>query len=237
MKKTSIAQVWVAIIFIFKKVGEIKKLPTFSAFLWMVFFIAGTINIAAAAYVVEVDPNDSWQTAQNLDPYFTNIPNAVIETDANGNLGIPNASVYGFSGDSTYDYFSISVGTESSSLSLNFNVVIDIDFAEINDLDSHLTLLDTNGFSVLATNDDAPFNGPGDLVEGTYNSFLSYSFDKAGMYYIRVGEFESSIGSGGELVTDATYHLHVSSVPIPSTFWLLAFGIIALTGLRRKFKK
>ena len=77
-----------------------------------------------------------------------------------------------------------------------------------------------------AQDDDAFFDGPGDLVFNTYNSFPSYSFSTPGVYYIRVGENKGSNDYGGELVAHATYHLHVSSVPIPSAVWLLGSGII-----------
>jgi len=191
-----------------------------------------TLPTAHAAYTVDNDSNGDYITAQNIDAFFSFVPNAVIEINAASQLGIPNASVYGFSGDGSYDYYSFSVGTGASPLQTNQAVVFDTDFAEINGLDTILTLFDTDGTSYLADNDDAAFNGPGDLVVDTFNSFLSYSFDTAGTYFIRVGEWNT-----GTLDTDATYQLHVSSVPIPAAGWLFGTGLLGMVAASRRKRK
>lgn len=186
-----------------------------------------------ALIIVESGPTDSPANAQNIDAAFGFLPDQVIETNSNLDLGIPNATVFGFSGDGTYDYYSFTVGTGASPLQVGQEVFFDTDFAEIVGLDTHITLFDTDGTTVLDTNDDAPFKGPGDLGENVFNSFLSYIFDTSGEYFIRVGQFDGS-DYGGVLSTDATYQLQVSTVPIPPAAWLFGSGVLALYALSRR---
>ncbi|BDQ34008.1 VPLPA-CTERM sorting domain-containing protein [Pseudodesulfovibrio portus] len=195
---------------------------------------------ANAAYTLEKNPNDSSATAQNLDPYFSSDISYLVETDLSGTIANWSASVYGFSGDNTYDYYSFSVGTAGSSLHLGNAVSFDIDFAEVAGLDTVLTLYDTDGTRLLAYNDDSGADCAGDLESDTFNSFFRYTFNTAGTYYIRVGQYLQS-GSlyGGPLVADATYHLHVGTTnptPIPGAVWLLGSGLVGLVGIRRKMK-
>jgi Ca2+-binding RTX toxin-like protein len=78
------------------------------------------------------------------------------------------------------------------------HAVFDIDGASF---DTIIDLLDAEG-NVLASNDDND-SDPGST---SYNSLLSYEFDTAGTYFLKVREYGSgdSIGAGG------TYTLHVS---------------------------
>ena len=204
-----------------------------------VLIILATPLISEAGYVIENELNDSYLLAQNLDPYFTYGTNQVIEIDSTGTLSDFSASVYGLSGDSTYDYYSFSVGTGSSPLMTNTLVVFDIDFAYINWVDTFLTLFDTDGTTLLAYNDDTSFNGPGDMTSPSLNSFISYTFTTAGTYYIRVSEFnEQAPPYGDVLSTDGNYQLHVSSIstiPVPSSLLLMIPGLLGYIRIRHKF--
>ena len=189
---------------------------------------------AQALIVVESGLTNNPANAQNIDAAFGFIPDQVIEINSSFDLGIPNATVFGFSGDGTYDYYSFSVGTGASPLQVGQEVYFDTDFAQIVGLNTQLTLFDTNGTSVLATNDDAPFDGPGDLVAMTTNSFLNYTFASAGVYYIRVSQYNHHFPYGKQLFKDATYQLHVSTVPLPAAAWLFGSGVIVLYALGRR---
>lgn len=189
------------------------------------FFVLAPI-MAEASYIKEQEPNDTAASAQSLDAYFSYGTNSTIELDAAGTLASYSASVYGFSGDSTYDYYSFTVGTGGTDLALNVPVAFDIDFAYINSLDTILVLFDTDGTSLLKYNDDDPVDGPGDIKANTLNSFLTYTFTTAGTYYIRVSQFSASQVYGDVLSTDATYHLHVSTVPLPPSLLLMMSGLL-----------
>jgi len=186
-----------------------------------------TLGVSEAAYVIEHEPNDTYSTAQNLDSLFTYSENPMIEVDEKGNLGPINASVYGFSGDSTFDYYSFNVGTTGSSLQLNTTVAFDIDFSYVNGLDSIIVLYDSDGTTLLKYNDDKPEDGPGDLKSNTLNSFLTYTFTLPGTYYIRISEFSAMKPYGDVLETDATYHLHISTLPMQADLLLFMVPSIA----------
>lgn len=194
------------------------------------------LGTAQALIVVESGLTNNPANAQNIDAAFGFLPDQVIETNSSFDLGIPNATVFGFSGDGTYDYYSFSVGTGASPLQVGQAVFFDTDFAQIVGLDTQLTLFDTNGVSVLATNDNAPFDGPGDLVSMTTNSFLSYTFASAGIYYIRVSQADHHLAYGMPLFNNTTYQLQVSTVPVPAAVWLFGSGVIAMyvLGKRRR---
>ncbi len=187
-----------------------------------------------ALIVVESGPTDSPGNAQNIDSAFGFIPDQEIEINSSFDLGIPNATVFGFSGDRTFDYYSFSVGTGASPLQVGQTVFFDTDYAQIEGLDTQLTLFGTDGTTVLATNDNAPFDGPGDLVAMTTNSFLSYTFASAGLYYIRVSQANHHFPLGKPLAKDATYRLNVSTVPLPAAAWLFGSGLLAFFAMSRK---
>jgi hypothetical protein len=194
-------------------------------------------NIAGAAYVAELEPNNTAATAQSLDAYFSDDISYLVETDAAGTIAAWSASVYGFSGDSTYDYYSFSVGMGNTPLELNEAVAFDIDFAYVNGLDCIVSLYDTNGSTILAYNDDNPVDGPGDVKRNTLNSFLTYTFTTPGVYYIRVSQFSATSAYGSVLSTDATYHLHVATAPEPASLLLLASGLGGLLAKRKRSRK
>lgn len=204
------------------------------------FFVFVPI-MAEASYITEVEDNDTAATAQSLDAYFSYVSNPMIELDADGTLASYSASVYGFSGDSSYDYYSFTVGTGDNDLALNTVVAFDIDFAYVNGLDTILVLYDTDGTTVLKYNDDSPLNGPGDIKligsNSTCNSFFTYTFTTAGTYYIRVSEFSDTQVYGDVLGTDATYHLHVSSVPIPPSLLLMMSGLLGCVCVRQRLTR
>ena len=137
-------------------------------------------------------------------------------------------------GDDTYDIFSFTVATP------NTTGIFDIDNGEINGLDSFLRLYgtDASGNPLLALNDDAAFDGPGDQLIFTLNSFLTYTFASAGLYYIEVGSFNNGLPAQ-EVPVGTAYQLHISiaepevQVPLPDTLALFAAGVLG-AGLSRR---
>lgn len=188
--------------------------------------------ICFAGYVNESGTNGDFANAQLLDPFFTYGVDANIEIDAAGNRANYSVSVMGLGFDNTYDYYSFSVGTGSNNLALFTPVVFDIDLAQATGLDSFLTLYGTDGITELASNNNSLFNGPGDFFPTTTNSFFSYAFDTAGLYYIQVGQ--NNGGSRAPITAFSSYRLNVSSVPVPSSLFLMFFGVLGFLGLKRK---
>ncbi len=209
-----------------------RNLKALSLMLLAVFLIAVPVTVEAAYMVEDRDnPND----ILDIDAYFSNDINSFAELDESGTLAYWSASVYGFTGDSQYDYYSFSVGTGKSPLQLNTPVVFDIDFAAVNTLDTKIVLYDIDGISVLDSNDDSDFRGPGDIgrTESVINSFLSYTFTNAGTYYISVEDIDYD----AEAPFYANYQLHVSSVPIPGSMILLISGLLGVISIRWKSGK
>jgi methionine-rich copper-binding protein CopC len=160
----------------------------------MVVVYAG---VALAAPVDEVDPNNTFAEAQNIDDYFSldadpNISNDYTGTE-NTSTTVAHATVNG-TGDGTVDYYSFTV-PEGGGIGS-----IDIDGAYPG-FDSVLRLYNSNG-DLLAANDDNVYGDPGS--QSYRDSYLQHPFPgAAGSYYIKVSSyFENGI--------DTSYKVHVS---------------------------
>lgn len=204
----------------------------FSLFTAVVLLWMAVPVISLAAHTAEVESNDTAAEAFLLDPFFSYGMSPNIEIDEKWNPAHYSASVIGTGINTTYDYYSFSVGTGDNNLRLNALVYFDIDLAQLTGLDSFLTLYDTDGITELTSNNNSLFNGPGDYLPVTTNSFFSYSFDTAGIYYVRVAQNDG--GSGAPIASPSTYYLHLSSVPLPSTIFLMIIGLAGFIGLKRK---
>jgi hypothetical protein len=157
---------------------------------------------AWATPVTNPGGNSSVATAFNLDGSFSLEFEANIESGdgTNESTTIPHVTVNAVSEVGQLHFYAFTVAGAGT-----FGI-FDIDNAEINGLDSYITLYDTDGVTVLAENDDSPFDGPGDNVTpGTFNSFLTFSFPAPGVYFLEVAE---CCVEGFPLA--APYQLHVS---------------------------
>lgn len=151
---------------------------------------------ALAVPVDEVEQNDTFAGAQNIDAYFSldADPNIADYTGAeNTSTTVPHATING-TGDGTYDYYSFTVPEYVISS-------FDIDGAYPG-FDSVLRLYDSNGTLVAANDDNGSYSEPGSL--SYKDSYLQYPLS-AGTYYIKVGSYwDNGIDAG------ASYQLHVS---------------------------
>ena len=183
-------------------------------------------SVASASVVAEIEGNDSLETAQNLDGYFT------TGSDANvTNAGTtPYVTVVSGPGGSNYDYYSFTVATAGSY------GIFDIDFG-MNDFDPWLTVFDAAG-NLLTTQDDLGTTDPGSVHR--YDPYLDYTFANAGQYFVRVGSWPSNSAATGD------YQLHVSlqspavpAVPEPGTWamMLMGFGATGYAMRRRPGRK
>ncbi len=117
---------------------------------------------------------------------------------------------------SDVDVFSFSI---DSAGTLSAEVITDFRYTD--DFDSFLTLYDTDGVSVLATNDNARFDG-NTFNSGTLRSFDAFlnniSLDAAGTYYLEVSSAGATSGDADGLYSLLVGVNSFSSVPEPTSF-------------------
>ena len=192
-------------------------------------------QLSHALEITEIEPNDRTDIAQNIDPFFSTgfVLNIESGPTSNDSATVPHVTINSLPGDDTFDIFSFTVDMAGSM------GIFDTDNAEISGMDSYLRLFDVDGSTVLAENDDSFFDGPGDQIANTFNSFLTYDFTNPGVYFIEVGETPlTPNGPPTEVLPGSEYQLHVSlaapaQVPEPGTLALFGLGIIGV-GLSRR---
>lgn len=101
-----------------------------------------------------------------------------------------------------------------------------------NNFDTVLTLFDTDGVSLLATNDDG--NHSGDTfgmggIGGTDSFIINVPIAVAGTYYLRVAAFSGGTGNYNLLVG-----ANITSVPEPAAITFLGLAGIGMIARRRK---
>jgi hypothetical protein len=214
-----------------------------------VCFLCGLIAFSVhseAAYISEIEANNSLSSAQNLDAGFTlgSDPN-ILKSDT-----IPWVSVSA-TGDGSFDYFSFTVSSAGA------RGIIDIDFGirSGGSIDTEMFLFNAAGSKLAASNDAYPSTrGAGGSVT-QQDPFLDYIFGSSGSYIIAVGEYNCSADGRGRLkgnVPDSgdTYTLQVSieghpvagagatsHSPIPSAALLFGSGLVGLVVLSRRFSR
>lgn len=151
--------------------------------------------------IIEVEPNDSLEQAQDIDGLFTRSYSGNIgDQTSNTSTSIPHVSIAG-TGDGSYDYFSFSVDSVPS------RSIFDIDSGAggSGHINTYLRVYDTAG-NLVASNDDAAIsNGQGGSTH-LFDAFLVHDFSQTGTYTVKVSRFtDSGIRSGDN------YALHISN--------------------------
>ncbi len=172
--------------------------------------VAGLAS-ATPASVVEVEPNDTLATAQNVDASVWSLtPNSNIDSSTTR----PHITISA-TGNATFDYYSFTANAGDVG-------VFDTDFTNF---DTELFLYDSAG-NLLAENDDSGVDpGPTGL-----DSFIQHTFATSGTFIIGVGRF-NSFGSPGGITGSTplagdTYQLHVSVDGKPAA--VSAYGVVGL---------
>ncbi len=220
-------------------------------------------GVSAAVVPTDLRTNTSSASAFNIDNYFSTEYVANIETAAGPNLLTPDTTDVIYTNESDrIPHATINVLTKRSATQfISFTVtsagtrgIFDIDDAERNELDSYISLLDSDGSTVLAFNDDAldelglqTPSGSGEFFTRTTNSYLEYTFDIAGVYFLEIGAYYKNSGNAGNhpdpwlkiddnisLITHVSLDSSASVVPAPASVWLLSSGLLGLAGVSRR---
>ncbi|MBI2479349.1 MAG: DVUA0089 family protein, partial [Planctomycetia bacterium] len=161
---------------------------------------------------LEVEPNDSLATAQDIDLLDWNLL-------ASANIGnattVPHTSIRG-TGNGTFDYYSFELDGNA-----NREMIFDIDD---NNFDTVLFLYDANGNQL--TYDDDSSSDPGN---GANSSRITYTFSSPGTYYVAVARYNAinppnTLSKTVPPKVDDDYTLHVSS-PFHSTTSFSTWGL------------
>jgi serralysin len=191
-----------------------------------------------AAPVVELEPNDTFGDAQNLDLFFTlgtdeNVQDVTLVPSVTV-TGLPSNSLLGVPGSNTFDYFRFTVA--------NAGTVGTFDIDAARDLGSDLALrLFNSSFTSIAFSDDASAIDLGSTSRN--DPFFTYTFANAGTYFLRVGQFNTATQMDEPQALGLGYALNISlapsstaAVPEPATWamMLLGFGAVGYSMRRRK---
>lgn len=204
-------------------------------FLGMFCFLPAT----HAAIVSEIEPNNTFATAQDLSPSWTlpGMPNSV----RNGGSYWQYWSLIQATGDGTTDYYSLSLTTTTQ-------LQIDVDNSN-SDLTLALWFDSGSGFEISGY--VMGFNSIDAGGNSTNEPFWSYGGFGAGTLIIGITGGTPNVNGTGFIsasgvLSGTSYDLgiatyngtgtppYTSSVPVPSTFFLLATGLLGVTRFSRK---
>lgn len=193
-------------------------------------------GIGNAAVVSEIEPNDTTASPQNIDNpinWTLDFDPNIGDTTTNTSMTIPHVTITG-TGNDTFDVYSFTVSNAG-------NIgIFDIDFGITGIFtDSFLRLYDTDGTSLLTSNDDSPTSygqGGSAGMLGGFHSFIEYTFTAPGTYFIEVGRFLGGIGpvpfpSGGDYQLQVSIENHANgstaTVPTMNEWGMIIFMVIA----------
>ena len=141
---------------------------------------------------LEVEPNNSLESAQDIDGHYTLDESADIGPTS---TTIPHVTILG-SGNQTYDYYTFTVRAD------NTRIILDIDHSS--GFDTYIRLYDANG-ALVAYDDDSGTSEGGTGSTSRYDSYLDYTVATAGEYYIKISMYSDEFVPNG-----ASYVLHAS---------------------------
>ncbi|NQZ20436.1 MAG: M4 family metallopeptidase [Colwellia sp.] len=154
----------------------------------------------AEATLAEQEPNNSLESAQNIDGNFNlHYSPDIGDEMSNTSENIAHVTIIG-TGDNSYDFFSFTVVAVPSV------GIFDIDYAADHggSFDSYLRLYNDNDTFLDSNDDNNPSLGQSGSTSGL-DSFLRYNFTELGTYSIKVSRY-----SDQEILDGATYQLNIS---------------------------
>ena len=160
-----------------------------------VLALIGFSNAGFATAISEVEPNDDLASAQNVDGSF----DRSASPDIKHATFLPHVTIDG-TGNNTYDYYQFTVQAD------NALGIFDIDYGYGNGnyLNSHIFILNSSGEELVGNWYSYPAYGAKGSTHN-YDAFLSYQFESAGTYYIKVASYSDAVVTDGR-----TYQLHIS---------------------------
>ena len=203
----------------------------------------GVANVQAA-YVNEVEANNSLAAAQNLDSLFDLAFDANIgDKVENTSTKYKHASVIAANNDSSFDYFSFTV------LPGTTKVILDLDETSWTNaiaLDPMMFLFRVSTDKLIAQNDNAAA-----ITDGAAGStrvqdpYLEATGLVSGEVYVVAISRQFSIALGGppaHVAGSATkagdrYTLHVTQVPEPGSLMLVGLVSMGLVAYRQRFRR
>jgi hypothetical protein len=165
-----------------------KRQTVFTGSIFAIMACLALVPIAAQANAVaEAEPNNTIDSAQNIDQDF----------GIGANPDIQDAELYPWvsisaTGDDTFDYYSFEVPAAGVT------GVFDIDYGYFGDgsFDTKICLYSSDG-TLLDSNDDS-YESVGALgSKYDYDSYISYAFAAPGTYVIGVGTYAVDCNPGG----------------------------------------
>jgi Bacterial pre-peptidase C-terminal domain/PEP-CTERM motif len=198
-----------------------KMLPTFA-----LVAMACTTTPGYALLINEVEGNNSVNTAQNVDAYFSAENDPLIAQSTEW----PHVSILGqgnFSGDRDFFSFTATAGSMAR---------FDIDQG-MPDLDPWINLYTATG-TLLWSQDDGGMIDPGS--SHAYDSYGTFTFATSGLYVVSVQRWPDlgmEIGQNYRLQLSVENHPLPQAVPEPGSLALLGLGVVGLAMAARKRHK
>lgn len=198
--------------------------------IFIIFIIVFSLFIvsAEALVILEVESNNTLNTAQNVDNYFS----LGFNSDVTDSTLFFWVSVAG-TGDGTYDWYSFTANAGSLAY-------FDIDYGTPTNF--YLRLYNSLNQNLLGANDGEPID-LGSISSDdpflTINNVGNNLFASSGIYYLKVSSFFDNavpVGSAYQLQISLKNNVvdDSNAIPEPITLGLFSIGLIGLGMIQRK---